>query len=458
MPTYKPLMKSKAVMGAALALNDLVSFDRNRAADPQKHLPRGQVISRNECLELMPGIADKSLTGGAVWHDAQMYNSERVTLSFVKSAAGAGADVANYVEAVSFLRDDIRITGIQARDLLTGESLEIRADVVVNTAGPWVEQVLTLLGEPGHAPRFRPSLAMNLVTRQIAPKYAIAIPSRYSFDQGKATPLKKSRILFVAPWRDYSIIGTAHLPYDGSVDDGGVTKTLVGNFLDEINAAYPGADLKPHDIYHIHRGFLPAEQNGNVNKVKLVREGQIYDYWQEAGIKGLVTVVGVKYTTARKVAEQATDLIFQKLGQSVPPCQTHLTPLDGGQIDSFTDYLTWEERRQLKGLDSEVIRHLVYNYGSSYPNVLACLDEDPKWGVKVCDASQVLKGEVLHSVRQEMAQKLADVIMRRTELGSAGRPSETCLRVCADIMAAELDWVQTRTDQEIEEVKAIYAN
>ena len=75
MPTYGHLTKGRAVMALALKVNDLVSFDRNRLEDPQKHLPKGRVISRQECLQLLPNIVREGLTGGAVWHDAQVYNS-----------------------------------------------------------------------------------------------------------------------------------------------------------------------------------------------------------------------------------------------------------------------------------------------------------------------------------------------------------------------------------------------
>ena len=105
-PTYRgSLLKTRTVMRAALFINDLVSWDRNELADRQKHLPAGKALTRDACLEMAPGIERDGLTGGVLWYDAQMYNSDRLTLSFVLSAAKEGAVVANYVEATELIRE-----------------------------------------------------------------------------------------------------------------------------------------------------------------------------------------------------------------------------------------------------------------------------------------------------------------------------------------------------------------
>ena len=143
-PTYRgSIMKSRTAMRVALFVNDLVSWDRNRIQDRQKHLPAGKTLTRDECLELAPGIESESLTGGVLWHDAQMHNSDRLTLSFVLSAAEQGTVVANFVEATELLRDRSRVVGVRARDVVAGtEGLEIRAKLAtcrtssISTATP----------------------------------------------------------------------------------------------------------------------------------------------------------------------------------------------------------------------------------------------------------------------------------------------------------------------------------
>ncbi len=113
-PTYGHWRESKALLSLALSLNELIGFDRNRLADPQKHLPRGRVISRDECRRLIPGVSDRGLTGGLMYYDCQMYDSERLILAVARSAAQAGAALANYVEATKFLRNGARVDGITA--------------------------------------------------------------------------------------------------------------------------------------------------------------------------------------------------------------------------------------------------------------------------------------------------------------------------------------------------------
>ena len=142
-PTYSgSVLKSRTAMRVALFVNDLVSWDRNRIDDPQKRLPAGRALGRDECLELAPGIAPENLTGGVLWHDAQMHNSDRLTLSFVLSAAEQGAAVANFVEATELVRRGPRVTGVRARDVIEGTGgLELRAKLVVNAAGPWVDRI-----------------------------------------------------------------------------------------------------------------------------------------------------------------------------------------------------------------------------------------------------------------------------------------------------------------------------
>jgi glycerol-3-phosphate dehydrogenase len=134
MPTYKKLTRNNIALFTALKISDLIGYDRNRIVDPQKHLPNGHTISRTDCLRLIPEAAANGITGGAIWYDAQMYNSERLLISIILSAAKAGAEVANYVEVTSFLRDDMGVKGVKAKDVLTGQELEIQANLVVNSA------------------------------------------------------------------------------------------------------------------------------------------------------------------------------------------------------------------------------------------------------------------------------------------------------------------------------------
>ncbi|MDX1520598.1 MAG: FAD-dependent oxidoreductase, partial [Anaerolineae bacterium] len=315
MPTYRTSTKNRWALACALKLNDLVSFDRNWDLAPQKHLAGGRTISKAACLAEVPGLASSEITGGALWSDARMYNSERLLISILHSAVAQGAAIANYVEAKRLLRNDERVHGVIAQDLLSGETFPIRGRVVINCTGPWTDTMLGPLKGSSPSRKFHLSTALNLVTRQIWPEQAVGFLSRPTSQNGDRSQ-PHSRMLFAAPWRQYSLFGTFHARFNGHPDEFSVSARQIQGYLDEINQAVPGAELTLDDVYHIHRGFLPAVSNQRAGEpVKLVRQGRVYNHEKEDKIGGLITVVGVKYTTARYVAQQAVDVALQQMGK-----------------------------------------------------------------------------------------------------------------------------------------------
>jgi glycerol-3-phosphate dehydrogenase len=483
-PAYGHAMRGKEMLALALLINDLIGFDRNRLEDSQKHLPPGRIINREECLRLFPGIEKRGLTGGAIVYDCQMFSSERLVLSFARSATGAGAQIANYVEVFGLLRNGNRIAGVKARDLLNGSEIEIRARVVVNTSGPWLDHVLSLCN--GHSPiqRLALSKAFNiLVNRQLIPRYAVGIYAKNRCKDRNALFTKRSRLLFLTPWHNRSLIGTIHLPYDCDPDHCRVTEEEIQGFLDEINEAYPAAALERRDVCFTYGGLLPMDNHGSEG-VQLVKRYRIVDHKKE-GIEGLVSVVGVKLTEARHVAEKTVDLVFAKLGEKPRKSATARTSLHGGQIGQFSVFLTDEVRRKPQQVSADAFQRLIQLYGSAYPEVLkylgesstlaptktiTCRSEDayppshpmgeqsaksfsrPNDGCQAGNSS-LIRAEVLHGIREEMAQKLTDVVCRRTSLGIAGDQRDDTLRSAAVIMSKELSWDDMRTQREITEVK-----
>jgi glycerol-3-phosphate dehydrogenase len=468
-PTYGHGMRGKEIFSLALRMNNLIGIDRNCLQDPGKYLPAGQLISKEECLRLFPGVEERGLTGGAIYYDCQMSNSERLILAFVRSAAQVGAEMANYVEATGFLIEQGHVIGVKARDVLTGERLDVQARVVVNTSGPWVGQVWGLLN--GHHPNRRIALskACNLlINRQLVPQYAVGIYSRGAFKDQDAIVSKGYRLFFLTPWHGRSLIGTVHLPSHTDPDGLTVSEAEIQAFVDEINAAYPAAELKRQDVCFAYWGLLPAAGYG-AGEVQLVKHYRLYDHQKEDGINGLISVIGVKFTEARYVAEKTVNLVFRKLGKKPPQSTTAISPLYGGQIEQFDAFLSQEAQREPLGLSAETLHYLICQYGSAYREVLKYLDGDlasvqptatnpsaeySRWSE---GSLSLMKAEILHGIQEEMAQKLADVIFRRTPLGMAGDPGYAYLRTCATIMAEELGWGETRTRREIDEVRTIFA-
>ena len=404
-PTYRDPRRSGTLMRLALALNDLVSRDRHDGIpDPARQLPAGSLVSREECLQLNPAIDPSGVTGGAVWYDYQMHNTDRVTLAFLLSATDAGAVGANYVQATRFLVDAGRVTGVCADDLLGGTSFEIRARVVLNAAGPWASPLLAGLpngGPPSPAPRF--SRAMNLVTRPVARTHACG-------------GIVSGRFLFLVPWRDVSILGTSHDVHDGAPDDVEVTRWDLEAFLADARDAFPHANLTAADVRLIHRGLLPM-LDGRGAHVRLLRESVVVDH-RPHGLTGLVSMFGVRYTTARQTAADAVDKVFAQLDVGTPPpCRTAEMPLSGGAIGNFGNFERAVLLRDVPGMASEALERLAGSYGTAYDAVLQIVRDHPQLAAPLGRRCAVTGAEILHAARGEMAMKLGDAVLRRTEAG-----------------------------------------
>ena len=442
-PTYRGLTRNPLTMRVVFGLYDLLSHDRNDRPDQSHQLPPSRVLSRDECLRLNPVIAADGVTGGIIWHDCQMHNADRMVLSFVLAAITADAVVANYVEATGWIREDERIIGVQVADRLGATSFDIRATLVINAVGPWGGPLTQDL--PATVRSGRPqglAKQLNLVTRSITRDHALG-------------GLAGSRFLFAAPWRDVSVVGTSQDPFAGRTDDFRVREADVARFLTEVNQAFPAAGLTLDDVRLVHRGLLPAtDGSGRL----LLKESVVRDHRVD-GIPGLMSVLGVRYTTARGTAERATDAAFSILGRASPPCRTAETPLTGGDIADVSRFMS-ESADSPSAVDDPIDRttrrRLARSYGSLHLDLLQPMQADASLAKSLSDDCPITRGEILHGVRHEMAVRLADVMLRRTEAGSAGHPGHDALTEAARIMGAEMGWTETQRAREVEHVEQVY--
>ena len=441
--TLHPLRNS-LVMRFGLALSDAVAKDRNQGLpDPGTHLPPSRIVSRDEALRLNPLISPKGVTGGAVWYDYQMQSTDRVTLSFLLSAQEAGAVAANYVQASRFLQEHNRVIGVIAADRMTGTSFPIRASVVVNAAGPWAASLLASLPAAAQgAPPPKLSRAMNVVIKKIVDTHACG---------GHAN----GRYLFMVPWRDVAMVGTSHDAHDGGADQLKVTRWDLEAFLKDAREAFPHASLSANEVRLVHRGLLPME-SGHATHVRLVKESRVVNHEQH-GLRGLVSMFGVRYTTARHTACEAVDAVFHSMGHTAPPpCRTAETPLHGGSIVHMDNFLTAVLKRDVHGITQPTLRRIATTYGTGYDAVLQIARDAPALGRPLGSKCDVIGAEILYAARHEMALKLADAVIRRTEAGAAGHPGGDALEGAAAIMARAHGWDPARTRTEIDDVENFY--
>ena len=451
LPTSRALTRHKATLGVYFRLNDLLARDRNDLADPSKHLPASHLVSRDECLRLAPGIDPDGVTGGVVWHDAQFSNSDRAELAFISTAVRHGLVAANYVEATSLLSNEGRTSGVMAHDHVTDRPFPIRARAVLLAAGGWTDAWLAqALPRPRRVvPAW--SVAMNLVMSGVPGTHAVGGSAR-------------GRLFFLAPWRGAVIGGTSHDPWPGRADQLSPRREDLEQLLDDLRAAFPRAGLEADRIRLVHRGLLPATV-ANASRVTLLRDSALVDHAAD-GCRQLLSLVGVRYTTARQSAERAIDLVVRGLGVTARPCATAVTPLDGGRIDRFDRFAADAGHSGADQVERDRIARLVVTYGTAWPDVLALgragVEQPAEGGapgelLRPLGATCAVTGaEILYACREEMAVHLTDALLRRTEAGTRGHPGADAVQAAARVMGQALGWAARRQVEETRAVDRVY--
>jgi glycerol-3-phosphate dehydrogenase len=348
-PAYGHGLGGREALALALRVNDWLTPDRNRGLDEAARVPDGRTVSARRALDMLPGLDGRGLTGAGIYCDAQASSTERLTLGFVHAAADRGARVANHAEAVEVLRAEGRVAGVAVRDALTGQTLEVRARLVLNAAGPWADEVMGRAGL--RRPRTPQLRARNLVLRR-SPPFPYGVGARSG-----------GRFLFLVPWEGTTLVGTDYQPAADRPRD-------PGEFLAEADRAFPWVGLAGSRVALVHEGLVPGRGGA-----ELAMRPRLRDHEAEDGLPGLVSIESVKLTTARAVAERAVDLVFRRLRRPAPPCRTAVTPLprarrlEGG-LEERTRVAVREE--MALGLSDAVLRRL--DLGTAGPPSPADLD------------------------------------------------------------------------------------
>lgn len=312
-------MKGPLAFGAAAMLYAAMSIGR-RGRD----YPAPKVLSARAARQRLGQLAPDGLTGGGLWVDGQIRDANRLQIACVAAAAEQGAAVANYVEAAALVCEGDRITGVTARDSLSGDEAEIRATVTISCAGAAAADLARAAIPRIPTDRFpRFARAINLWTPRLAPELGLSLVSRSRSD---AVMDRGGRLYFLTPWEGGTIFGT-HEALPDTADTPRSVAQDARDFLDELNHACPNLNLTPEEIRYIYAGLIPADVDDDKGQVQRQTRSTLIDHRATDGLDGLISAIGIKYTTARMIGERAIDLAAARIGRPVPSSPSLHTPL-----------------------------------------------------------------------------------------------------------------------------------
>ena len=335
-------------MTCALAMNDCISLDRNWDLSPDKKLPRGEIVPEQFLLEQVgPDFSLRHPSGGALWYDAMVFNSERLVLAFIQSAVQGGLDVINYCPVTGVRKEKNTIASVKVRDVLSSREFEIQGDFVINCSGAWVDKVRGMLSpERPKPPLFTPCRVMNLITR------------KRLFPGNRAVGLfGKKRTFFFVPWRHFWMIGTHESDWNGDPDHFTVQEKDIAGFLKQLHEVAPEIRLQPEDICFVHKGLLPSRRKGSPRSP--AEKVILYDHAESDGINNALSLLPVKYTTARGVAQETLGMFFKKTGKPFQASRSSKVPLHGGETGDFSLFYNnaSAEIKKKVPLNEKIIRH-----------------------------------------------------------------------------------------------------
>ena len=286
--------------------------------------PPPSLLSARRARQLLGDIAPAKLTGGGRWRDGQIRDANRLQIACVAASTQAGGLAANYMEALSLTVEDDQVTGVMARDVLTGEEAQIRAKVTISCTGSAAPTLARSALPQIPADRFPQfAHALNLVTSRPAPALGLSLVSRTRAD---AVLDRGGRLYFLTPWEGGTIFGTHEAPQT-DVTDWSATKAAVHDFITELNHACPGLSLAPEEVQYIYSGLIPANVDDEGAELQRQTRSTLIDHAKTDGIAGLITSIGIKYTTARLVGERSIDLAAAQMDRSIPNSKGLDTPL-----------------------------------------------------------------------------------------------------------------------------------
>ncbi|RYF99827.1 MAG: glycerol-3-phosphate dehydrogenase/oxidase, partial [Chitinophagaceae bacterium] len=361
---------------------------------------------------------------GVIYHDGQ-FDDSRLALNLAQTAIEQGGTVLNYFNVKQFIKAENKIAGVIVEDTLSKKEFEIKAKVVINATGVFSDAVQQL-DEPGKESTITPSQGIHIVLdKEFLPgKAAIMIPHT---DDG--------RVLFAVPWHEKTIVGTTDTLVD-DIDAEPIARDEEIEFLITHAARYLTKDPTMKDVRSIYAGLRPLVKNTAKKTAEISRDHSII-----ISDSGLVSIVGGKWTTYRKMAADTVNTAAVHAMLPYKECITNELKVHGA-------------------VDTDGITGTDYYYGSDLPLIATLITENLTYADVIHERLPYRKGEIVWAVRNEMCMTVEDALSRRTRalLLDAAAAVEAS-QVVAELMAGELGhdqhWIETQV-REFKEVAKTY--
>ena len=381
-------------------------------------------LRRKGVLKLAPTLVPEGLKDGYMYYDGQT-NDVRLTLALIRTAAQFGATITNYTEVTSFISEHGRVTGVNVHDRLGDQQLTVHARHIVNATGIFAEEVEALTGtEP--LVRIEPSKGVHLVLSREDLKLgdaAIVLPET-----------EDKRILFIVPWESRAIFGTTDTG-TGDLDHPTASKEDIAYLLKYLNR-YLTVKLTEENIISTYTGYRPlvSPRRPGRSTAKVSRTHAVLQ-----SPSGLVTIVGGKLTTYRRMAQDTVDVLNHRDGSPVVH-PTQSLPLQGSAGWPFVQR-ELEKKGSALGLSHQTIAHLGKSYGAESLAILDLISGDPSLAQLLIDDLPYIRAEVVYATCYEMAVTPYDVLARRTSITLEDRQRGLgVVDEVAALMAKELQW------------------
>ncbi len=404
----------------------------------KRNIAHHRRLSRKQVLELAPSLVQTGLKEGFIYYDAQT-NDARLTLTLLRTAAQRGAVIANYTEVQSFLSENGHVSGARLCDHVAQQEFTVCARHIVNATGIYSEQVESLIEQEPQV-RIEPSKGVHLVfarEKLQVGQDAIVLPET-----------DDKRILFLVPWESRVIFGTTDTG-SGDLDHPTATSEDI-QYLFKHLKRYLTIDLSEEDILSVYAGYRPLvlPHKASHSSSQLSRTHAVLQ-----SPSGLVSIVGGKLTTYRRMAQDTVDLLQRRDSRAIQHPTTNL-PLLGsaGWPDTQGELAS---QGSALGLDERVIDHLSNIYGTEMRAIFKLVEEDLTLAERLIADLPYICAEVIHACRAEMAMTPYDALARRTSLILEDRQRGLgVVERVADLMARELGWLPEQRARLVEEYRS----